>query len=863
MEYYKTPVVKVISELNGSVSGISEEDARERLEKYGKNEIKREKHISALQIFLSQFKDFLIWILIFATVISGITGEYIDMTVIAIILILNAVLGFYQEFKAEKSIEALQKLASLKALVLRSGSQERIDATEIVPGDILIIEEGGKIPADARIIEAIALQTQEASLTGESVPNDKTEHAMEKICALGDRASMLYAGTIVTRGHGKAIVTETGMKTELGKIAKSIESAKSPLTPLQLKLKRFSKLLAVFVILICGIVFFTGYSSGYPLMEIFLASISLAVAAVPEGLPAVVTITLSLGMQKLSKKNVLIRTLPSVETLGCTTVICSDKTGTLTHNEMTVTKVFVDGKELTVTGDGYSTEGKFSADSPSLKQLLKIGVLCNNGSLGEEVVGDPTEVALLVSAAKKGLVKVDLEKTSLRIEELPFDSKRKLMTTVHKIKGKKFALVKGAPDVIILKCTKVLIDGEARVFSRDLKAKALEQNKIFARQALRVLGFAYKEVKFGKVTEESLIFVGLQGMIDPPRKEAITSVAKCKTAKIKVVMITGDYIETAKAVAKELGIEGRAVTGEELDKMGNLADVVDKIAIYARVDPEHKMRIVEALQKNGHVVAMTGDGVNDAPALKAADIGIAMGITGTDVSKEASDMILTDDNFSSIVNAVEEGRTIYDNIEKFVEFLLSCNAGEVLAVFLGVLMKIGYPLIAIQILWMNLITDGLPALALGVDPKEPGVMERPPRKKETKILGNHGLQRVIIIGIIMCIGTLGIYWLYKPAVQMDYARTMAFTTLVMFQLVHVFNCRSLHHSLFKVGVWANKKLWYAVIISLFLQIAVIYTPLNQFFRTVPLNLYDWGFVILIAVSIFVIREIWKMVRGHA
>ncbi|MBW3010671.1 HAD-IC family P-type ATPase, partial [Candidatus Woesearchaeota archaeon] len=460
MEPYRTPVVKVLSELGSRMSGLSEEEAKERLEKYGKNEITREKPVSPFKIFISQFKDLLIWILIFATVVAGVTGEYVDMAVIAIILVLNAILGFYQEFKAERAIEALQKMASLKAFVLRGGSQEKIDATEIVPGDILIIEEGEKIPADCRIIEAVALQTQEASLTGESVPNDKSEQAIDKECTIGDRKSMLFAGTIVTRGHGKAIVTNTGMTTELGKIAKSIEETKSPLTPLQRKLKSFSKWLALFVAVICIIVFFTGYSSGYPLMEIFLASISLAVAAVPEGLPAVVTITLSLGMQKLAKKNALIRTLPAVETLGCTTVICSDKTGTLTHNEMTVKKIFVDGKEIDVSGEGYSTEGKFGSESPGLKQLLKIGVLCNNANLGEEITGDPTEVALLVSAGKLGLLKVDLEKTSPRVEELPFDSKRKLMTTVHKIKGKKYALVKGAPDIIVQKCTKILINGE-------------------------------------------------------------------------------------------------------------------------------------------------------------------------------------------------------------------------------------------------------------------------------------------------------------------------------------------------------------------------------------------------------------------
>jgi Ca2+-transporting ATPase len=866
MEYYTQRIDEVYHDLDSSVRGLSNREADERLTKYGKNEIVREKEVKPFTIFLSQFKDFIIWILIGAAVVSIILGiyggsveEWVDAIVIIIILVLNAFLGFVKEYRAEKSIEALRKMASLKAVVKRDGVEQKIDATGLVPGDIILLEVGEKVPADARLIDTAALECEEAALTGESLPVDKKSGELRQGVAVADRSNMVFSGTVVTRGHGTAIVTSTGMNTQIGKIAGMIQKSESPKTPLQIKLAHFGKTLGLIVIIICVVVFLAGIFRGYETMVMFLAAVSLAVAAVPEGLPAVVTITLSLGVQKMVKRKALIRKLPSVETLGCTTVICSDKTGTLTHNEMTVTKIYCDRTEIDVTGEGYSTKGHFESKPESLKQLLKIGVLCNDAKLNEEkVIGDPTEAALLVSGAKLGIRKKESETLNPRIDELPFDSERKLMTTINKVNSSKFAFVKGAPDIILSKCNRILENGKVRIITKKDRDNALAMNEKFARNALRVLGFAYKEIKYEKVNEESLIFVGLQAMIDPPRKEAAESVSLCRKAGIRVVMITGDHRITAQAIAKQLGITGRAITGEELDKLNDqeFARDVEKISIFARVNPAHKTKIVKALEKHGHVTAMTGDGVNDAPALKRADIGVAMGITGTDVSKEASDMILLDDNFSSLVSAVEEGRTIFDNIQKFVEYLLSCNMGEVLVIFSAILAGLKLPLLPLQILWMNLVTDGLPALALGVDPEEPGVMSRPPRKKGTKIVSKNGFMRMLVLGAIMAAGTLFIFLSYYE--NLEHAQTMAFTTLVMFQMFHVFNTRSLTKSLFSVGVFKNRWLWAAVGASIFLQLMVIYSPLNRVFHTVPLSLYDWGFVIIVSLSIFVVREIWKM-----
>src|SRR3989344_5980361 len=620
MDSYEEDIKQLFSELNSDINGLSTQQANERTEKYGKNEIKQKKKDSWFSILINQFKNVIVWVLIIATLISVFLGEYVDGIVIGAILILNAVLGFVQEFKAEKAIEALQKMASLKAKVIRDGEEVLLDASELVPGDIILIETGDKIPADSRLIEEFNLETQEAALTGESTPVEKTLGILHnKVVA--ERLNMIFAGTIVTKGRAKAIVTKTGMNTELGKIADIIQTAETPLTPLQKKLEHFGKVLSLAILGICLVVFVAGLLRGKEVLEMFITAVSLAVAAVPEGLPAVVTITLALGVVKLAKKNALIRKLPSVETLGATTVICSDKTGTLTYNKMTIKKVFVDDTILEVSGEGYDLNGKFSKGSSSLKQLLKIGLLCNDAKLkGNEVFGDPTEIALLVSAAKLELKKEDVEKSSPRIDEIPFDSERKLMSTIHKQDDMKFVLTKGAPDHLIKKCTKILENKKIRKITSQDRSKILAVNEKFASDALRVLGFAYKE--FDKKDEENLIFVGLQAMIDPPRESVKESIKKCISAGIKVIMITGDHKLTAQEIGKEIGITGDTLTGEDLENMDydSLKKVIEKVGIFARVNPEHKSKIVDALKSNGHIVAMTGDGVNDAPEIGRAHV---------------------------------------------------------------------------------------------------------------------------------------------------------------------------------------------------------------------------------------------------
>ncbi len=860
-EYYKKSIKEIFSEFKTTQTGLTSLEAEKRIGEFGTNELKKAEEESPFKIFLEQFNDYIIWILIAAVIISSVLGEWTDAIVIAVILILNAVLGFVQEYKAEKAIDALQKMSSLKAIVLRDGKEKEIEAKDVVPGDIMILEEGEKVPADARLFENSELHTQEAALTGESTPVEKILTIFKDNLSIGDQKNSVFAGTNIASGRGKAVVVSTGMNTELGKIAGIIQSSEMPLTPLQIKLKSFGKMLGFIVIAICIIVFIAGLLRGEPALGMFLAAVSLAVAAVPEGLPAVVTITLAIGVQKMIKKNALIRKLPSVETLGATTVICSDKTGTLTHNEMTVKKIYADNTVIDVTGEGYNTQGTFSAQTKSLKQLLKIGLLCNNAQLDNgKVLGDPTEGALIVSALKLGLNRADLELTTPRVREIPFSSERKMMSTIHQIKHKKFILTKGAPDTVLQRCNRVLEDGEVRVLTTKVRAKLLAQNEDFASQALRVIGFAYKEAERDDLQEGNLIFVGLQAMIDPPRSEVKDSIRKCHEAGIKVVMITGDHKLTAEAIAKDLGIPGRSLTGQELAaiKQEDLDAIIEKVGVFARVEPSQKVKIVESFKRLGHIVAMTGDGVNDAPALKTADIGIAMGITGTDVAKEASGMILTDDNFTSIVNAVEEGRGIFDNIQKFVEYLLSCNLGEVMVIFFAILIGLKLPLIAIMILLMNLLTDGLPALAIAMEPEEPDLMRKAPRKTDARIVSGKGLVRMLITGIIMTVGTLGVFIYSNPSQNLEYAQTMAFTTVVLFQLFQALNCRSLHRSIFSKGFLANRWIYASIAISVLLQLIIIYTPLNSVFHTVPLLWFDWGIVLLVSASILVIREVMKL-----
>jgi Ca2+-transporting ATPase len=866
MAHYNTALKELFTQFGSSAGGISSEEASRRLQKYGKNELKEAPPEPWWMLLIEQFNSPVIWVLIGAVLISVFIGEMIDAVVVGAILLLNALLGFFQEYRAEKAIEALKKMAGLRAVVIRDGDEKQIDSGELVPGDIIVLETGEKIPADARLIEAMNLETQEAALTGESTTVSKLVQDVDKELPLAERHNMVFSSTIITRGHGKAMVCDTGMSTEIGKIAHMIQTVKMDQTPLQKQLSKLGKWLGILTVAICVVVFLVEYflhQGG--VLEIFFAAVALAVAAIPEGLPAVVTISLSLGVRRMVKRNALMRHLPSVETLGCTTIICSDKTGTLTHNEMTVKRIFVDGRDVVVEGSGYHPEGSFSVDKSKLDLILRIGALNNDAKLDKEkwsVIGDPTEGCLITSALKAGIDKDSLDKQYPRIDELPFDSTRKRMTTVHEIEGKRYAYVKGAADLLFEQCETILIGGKVQRLNPKLKKEVLDKGDEYAKGALRVLGFAFKELKKSdkkETWEKGLTFVGLQAMIDPPREEVKASIAKCKEAGIKVVMITGDLKTTAEAIAHELGIQGRSMTGAELETISDeeLSKIVEEISIYARVNPEQKVKIVAALKGHGHIVAMTGDGVNDAPALKKADIGIAMGITGTDVAKEASEMILTDDNFTSIVNAVEEGRGIYDNVRKFVNYLLSCNLGEVLIIFMGALLGLPLPLTAVQLLWMNLVTDGLPAIALGVDPVSEGAMKRPPRKLSDKILSKGMALNIFSLGIIICIASLAGFYIGRSH-SVEMARTMAFTVLVTLEIVRLQMIRSSYGTRF----FSNKFLWMALLSSVALQLVVIYSPMSALFKTVPLGVVEWAYIGAITLCVIVVGFIaTKVIKG--
>ena len=860
--FHSLEMKDVFSKLSSSEKGFTSHEAEEKLHQYGLNELKASKGISPWRILLEQFASPLVWILIVALIISIVLQETVDAIVIAVIILLNAILGFVQEYRAEKAIEALRKMASPKATVLRDGKEIKIDSQYVVPGDVVILETGDKVPADARLFEIHDLRTEEGPLTGESQPVTKKLDVLVAKTGLADRKNMIYGSTIVSNGRARGIVTGTGMNTEVGKIAKLIEESHEKQTPLQKKLRTLGKRLTVAVVIVAIVVFLAGLLSGQHLTVMFLTAIALAVAAIPEGLPAVITISLALGVQRMIKKNALVRKLPSVETLGSVTTICTDKTGTLTHNQMTVKKIWANNKEYGITGSGYKPEGKFMngnklANPEPLHQLLKIGALCNDAQLTgkedkREVIGDPTEAALIVSKEKAGFQHEVLKKDEPRLDEIPFSSERKMMSTIHQLKKKKVSYTKGAPDVVIKFCTKILIDGKVVRLTRQKKKEILNENEAFAKQALRVLGMAYNEgFRKKEDSEKDMIFVGLQAMIDPPREEVKDSIRICKEAGVRVIMITGDHITTAQAVAKEVGIVGKALTGQDIEKV-NLEKVIKDTSIFARVNPEHKLQIVNALKKQGHVVAMTGDGVNDAPALKKADIGVSMGITGTDVAKEASDMILTDDNFTSIVNAVEEGRGIFDNIRKFVNYLLSSNLGEIAVILFASLFGLPLPLTAIQILWINLITDGLPATALGLDPHSKGIMKRPPRAAHESILSRDLRGDIITFGLLIGIGCLVLFWLYQGS-GLAKAQTITFTALVFFELVRLQTIRSEY----KVGWFSNIWLVLAVVFSVILQLCTIYTPMNAWFKTVPLQLMDW---VVIVVASVILLGVYKLVR---
>ncbi len=839
----------VLAELNVKEQGLTTQEALLHLEKYGENNLPEKKKRSRAGIFLEQFKNYLIFILLVAAVIEIFMGKYTEAIAIFVVLLINATLGYTQEYKAQTSIEALRRMSAPKAKVLRDGVRTQIDTSKIVPGDIIFLETGDKVPADARLLENVNLAAQESSLTGESIPVEKTIEALAIDLQIGERRNMVFQGTIIVKGRGTAVVTATGINTEIGNIAQLIQSREES-TPLEKKLEQLGKHIGYTVGFICIVVFITGFLRGEEKFNLFLTTVSLAVAAIPEGLPIVVTVTSAIGIQRMARKNALIRRLPSVETLGSTTVICTDKTGTLTCNQMTVKKIYANREVIEVTGVGYSTEGKFSKDPKDFDILLKAGALCNDASIAGQNFGDPTEIALLVCAAKAGQIKEELEKKSPRTSEISFTPERKYMITIHG----NTAYAKGAPDVLLNLCDSVLINGKSLKLTIKEKEEILEAFEKLAADALRVLGIAYKE---GEFSEKGFIFLGLQGMMDPPRKEVKEEIQKCRNAGIKVVMITGDHPSTAAAIGKQIGLEVKILTGRQIDELPDLNSVVEDIIIFARVSPEHKLRIVEALKSKGHIVAMTGDGVNDAPALKKADIGIAMGMTGTDVAKEASDMILSDDNFKSIVSAVEEGRGIYDNIKKFLRFQLSTNAGAILTVFIGTLIGLPLPLTALQLLWINVIVDGPPALSLSVEPLGKESMRQPPRNPREQILSRKMLTYIFTTGSLMAIGTLGIFS-YMLSIEPPKAQTLAFTTFVFFQLFNVLNCRSDIHSIFKIGFFSNRTSILSITGVILIQAAIVYLPQVQgVFGAVPLSFEDWLFSAAVASSIFIAFEISK------
>ncbi|WP_410768167.1 calcium-translocating P-type ATPase, SERCA-type [Fontibacillus sp. BL9] len=873
--------------------GLTQEEAARRREQYGWNELSEGQRVSPLLLFLNQFKDFMMLVLMGATLISGILGEYLDAVTIIAIIVLNGVLGFVQEFRAERSLRALKELSAPHANVLRDGVVRHIPAKELVPGDIVALESGDRIPADIRWLVTHSLDVEESALTGESHPVGKHAGAIhEAEVPLGDQKNIGFMGTMITRGSGRGIVIRSGMDTEMGKIADLIQNTDSQETPLQRRLEQLGKILIYLALALTVLVVLVGILRGQPAGAMFFAGVSLAVAAIPEGLPAIVTIALALGVQRMIKRKAIVRKLPSVETLGCASVICSDKTGTLTQNKMTVTRLWVEGRSLEVTGEGYEPVGHVLENTQpvdlkkdqSLRRLLQVSSLCSNAVIYEadadmrgrkkakeegpgtqwKLKGDPTEGALVVLSSKMGLSPGALSASYQREQEFPFDSKRKMMSVVVGHQGGKMALVKGAPDMLLDKCTYILWEGKIVPFTGTLRGRVQAENEKMARSALRVLGFAYRDVKAHENTdseecvESQLIFIGLAGMIDPPRREARDAIAVCRRAGIKTVMITGDHGLTAEAIAGELGIlprGGASMSGRELAGLSDeeLDQKVDQIYVYSRVAPEHKLRIVKALQRKGHVVAMTGDGVNDAPAIKAADIGIAMGITGTDVSKEASSLILSDDNFSSIVSAIEEGRNIYENIRKFIRYLLASNVGEILTMLFAMLAGLPLPLLPIQILWVNLVTDGLPAMALGVDQPEKDLMEHKPRGKNENIFARRLGWKILSRGLLIGLCTLGAFWITlsiapDDAGQLATAQSVAFVTLVMAQLIHVFDCRS-SRSIFHRNIFQNRYLVVAVLSSVLLLLGVMYIEaLQPIFKTVPLGTREWA-ISLVAAGI--------------
>lgn len=911
---------EVMKELNTSEKGLSQPEAQRRLAQYGPNELQKEKKASSIKMLFRQFADILIIILLVATVLSVAIGETVDALIIVSIVLATAILGFMEEFRSEKAVESLRKMTAPTAVVVRDGKEVRIHSREVVLGDVLRLFTGDKVPADARLLKSFNLRVDEASLTGESSPVKKNTELYSVDLPLNDRLNMVFTGTAIVYGRGEAVTTSTGMDTEFGKIAKIVQSTKEEKTPLEKRTQSIGKWIGILSVAICLGVALIGIVEGRNPLDMILWGISLAVAAVPEALPAIVTGALAVGMYRMAKVNTIVKKLPAVETLGCTSVICSDKTGTMTKGEMTVQRIFASNQSIKVSGIGYEPKGDFLIEgrradhnSVPLNPLLTAATLCNDAELAKDTVtekwiikGDPTEGALIVVAAKAGLWKEQLEKQSPRVWELPFSSETKRMTTVHTVSGKKIAYMKGAPEIVLDKCTRALTNCKAIKLTDKDRSEILKVNEAMAKQALRNLGFAYRELPenvntFDESIERDFVFLGIAGMIDPPRDEVRDAIFTCKKAGINVVMVTGDHKLTAVAVAKELGLlsedeeAGRVLTGEDLERMDDdqLANAVENIVIYARVSPEHKVRIVKAWKAKGQVVAMTGDGVNDAPALKMADIGVSMGITGTEVTKESGDMVLTDDNFASIVKAAREGREIYDNIKKYLTYLMRCNIMEILVMFVAVLSVpflarvysgtdatvIGASTIALtapQLLWVNLTTDGLPAIALGLDPGDPDIMERNPRDPNESIFTREVKAYLLLVPLFMTALLLFGYFYYQPWLPptLDFngnviynplleARTQLLTSMILMELANAISARSLTYPVWKIGPFKNRLLWYAILSSLALQLLVLYTPgLNTAFDVTAPEPLDWAFAIVFTAMIFGSLETAKWITSR-
>lgn len=880
--WYHLEAEEAIRRLHSSRDGLSQHEAEERLRRFGPNQLERTKGLGPFVLFLRQFQNPLVYVLLVAGIITALLGEYVDTAVILVVVVANAVIGYVQETKAAAAIEALLKMTAPTATVVRGGVHMEVPIEQVVPGDIVILASGDKVPADLRLLEAHSLQIDEAPLTGESVPVAKTTSPIrETNLPPADQSNMAFAGTTVTVGRGVGIAVATGSHTELGKISQQVTGLETIETPLQARLHAFSRFLGVVVFALVVLVFLLGVLAGFGLLEMFLTAVTLAVSAIPEGLPATVTIILAIGTQRMARRHAIIRKLPAVETLGTADFIATDKTGTLTRNEMTVRAIYAGRRDYEVTGSGYTPKGQVlldgrpvrASDSPSLEMLLTIGALANDARLSRQdgtvkVLGDPTEGALLVAAEKAGLHISQLHRSRPRLGEIPFESEQQYMATLNRFDAQPMILVKGAPGRVLETCSSELLDTGRAPLNRE---EVLTVARRMADQGHRVLALAYRPTQSRSLTPEEattgLVFAGLVGIIDPPRPEAAEAVEAANRAGVRVAMVTGDHKQTAAAIARQLHIlhpGQRVLTGRELESMSDdqLDEIVEEVAVYARAAPEHKLRIVDRLKARGHIVAVTGDGVNDAPALRAADIGISMGITGTDVSKETADMVLADDNFASIVAAIEEGRVVFENIRKAIYFLLATNAGEVATILVALLVGLPLPLVPVQILWVNLVTDSAPVIALGFEPGEREYLLRPPRHPKSEMLSRVLQLRILLVSTAMAIGTLGLFAAQLASgASLQEARTMAFTTLVMYQFFDALNARSVNQSIFTKGLTTNRYMVAGILVGLLLQLSVIYVPFIQpVLQTVSLDATDWVEIIAISSLALVLVEIEKAIR---